>query len=915
MITRLNTYEGVPLGAGNFEEYLAYVRSFLGANFGFSTNIMGNDGGFFESDLFVYTSKGAAPQSGIHAFSPSGSVEAGNLFGREGGEFYRFSVLNAVSEIPHVNRWEILATDAAQLGLGSFRFENTSPTAKQLPYRPVRTFDDNVYSYGYYAITLNGIPQTDYSFTFTGSGAQFRTQTIDLNTLSLGAEYPVPIKDGRFDSTGIDREFTYHSLRNNYDSTLTFANTNFGIDNGGHILLYREGGASNRYVYIPQDVSSLPDPEPGTYKVVDAARGIIKLNVTGAQVMQLAHDGEIGFNWETVEFGVVSAEQLQEATVGGVNSFFSRYGGVYTGNTSTANVVSYIYDGQEHIVTQVPEGDLATGAGSTLLRDTSGAYGDSLMLAIYYEAAGIHTEFELSQTSRYSPDTFQLYYSPGIIRIEAPNTSSISAVVEHNPISWYNRDVLDAGYYPVARANQTLYSMLTVAEASNFSDGIFNPDHAFQIVDNIALVNLNDVPSVFTAGQTIVYNGSSFDAVDFALQNLTDVSISHPEGARRVLSFGLTTPITPSTKWEAATVPAVLGYTPVNKGGDTGIGRLTYTTNTSPNPNSSADEWMLVPRNYVDQAIAAITGDIDGGIGMHPGVNAVGVHGSTVNAVASRLVHRDSNRRAYVAAPAYALSTSAPDSTTQPLSSEGVVTTGWMYNNSSASNVNNTLILRNGSGHASVADPTNSSHIANLGSVTSRISTHNSTYNAHGATSASTAGRIILRDSNQQASIGTPSIDSHIANKGYVDSKLGNAGMFGASGNSPFGSGHVLSGNLLIVWASVGGQSYPANTSGGGTGNSDNRWARYTVTDSQLNGKTVTLRSVWVSGFSQSNNKYSVELNQDARAEPGRTGTRAPYVETVTGNANSRRFGASVKAHALWNNSFNAAVFWLATVA
>ena len=85
MITRLNTYEGVPLGAGNFEEYLAYVRSFLGANFGFSTNIMGNDGGFFESDLFVYTSKGAAPQSGIHAFSPSGSVEAGNLFGREGG--------------------------------------------------------------------------------------------------------------------------------------------------------------------------------------------------------------------------------------------------------------------------------------------------------------------------------------------------------------------------------------------------------------------------------------------------------------------------------------------------------------------------------------------------------------------------------------------------------------------------------------------------------------------------------------------------------------------------------------------------------------------------------------------------------------------------------------------------------------
>lgn len=926
MITKLNTYEGVPLGASNFEDYLSYVRSFLGANFGFSTNILSNDGGFFESDLFVYSQKGATAHTGIYAFSPSGSVAKGNLFGRKGGEFYRFEVLNAVSDIPQVYRWDMLATEATQTGSGSLRYSNTGADNMQLPYRPVQTQDGgNNYSNGYYAVTLNGIPQSlsDYTFTMSGAGAQFRTQHLDINTTTLGAEYPEPVTGGRYDSTFFDGLLTYHSLRNVYDSTLTFSHTNFGVDYGGHILIYRAGGVDNKFVYIPQDISSSAEPAPGTYKVVDSAKGIIKLNVTSAQLLNLSFDGEVGFDWETVNFTVVSAEQLQEATVGGVSSFFSRYGAVYNGDTGSVLLVNYVYDGQEHLVSEVSEGDIATSIGSTLVRDTSGSFGDSVILAIKYKAVNNMSEINLSQTSRYVPDTFQVYYSPGIMRSETAGTSVIRALVQHNQTSWYNRDSLESSYFPVPRAEQTFFSLLTQAEASaHFVDGTFNPDYAFQIVDNIGAVDLNDIPSTFNDGETIVYNTltGEFDATLFALRNLRDVNIPNPFlDPARVLAFGLNPPITGSTRWEPATIPAVLGYTPVNRGGDTNIQKLIYSSGVSISPSSSADEYALVPRQYVDNALSAIGGDV----GTHEGLDAEGVHKSTVTNTANRLAHRDGSGRLHASNPDYTLSNTQPDTPTE------LITTGWLHASSSSasgSTHHNKLIRRDSNGRAQVENPSSGKDIANFQwangrfALGSTLTNHTSSDSAHNATSAATAHRIILRDSAGRARVGNPSHDQDIANKGWVESQLesiesqlGSTGVFGASGNSPFGIGHILMGRVLLVWASVGKQHYPANTSGGSTGHSNNTWARAEITNSDFAGKTVTLRTVWVSGFSQSNEKSTTILNQTPQPEPGRTGTRTVYVEG-SNSSTSRRFGASVKNQLHWGGSFNATVFWVATL-
>lgn len=599
MITRLNTYEGVPIGTSNFDEFLSYLREFLGANFGFSTNTITNNGGYFSADTFVYNFIGTGnPAADIYVFAPQ-TKSVGNLFGRRDGEFFRFEVLKANGEdAQQVHKWTLLATDSEVIS-GNYTFRNvsTAPQERMLPYKPVRGTISGGFSYGYHDVRFNGIPQT-WSLSYTPSGS-FYDQSLSFSKLSLGAEYPVPILDGRYDTTLLTIGTTRGYLSSYYNNTVAFPHTNFGIDYGGHILLMRVSGGNRSYVYVPQDLSSNVEPGDGMYKLVDASRGIIKLNITNAQLSELIFPSEqlSPPPLSSILFTIVSAEQLQSSIVNGVSTHSTRYGAVYNGNTANVRLVSYVFDGQLHIVNEIDQGELSSTVGSTLLSDPIGKYGDGVILAITYDAIVSKDILTDVQVNRYEPDTFTLYYSVGVIRNDVSGSSDIRAIVEHNNTSFYNRDILGAEYYPVSRSRSTGYALVSQAEATLLGNA-FNPDSAFQIVDTVMLSSLGDVPAL-DDGDVLVYNGTTtmFDAVEFTLANLRDVTVAGSVPNKNILMYS-----TGSNKWINSTVPNALGFTPVNKAGDTGIGGLLkYSPGMSGFDNNS-----LITKSYVDNYIISV---------------------------------------------------------------------------------------------------------------------------------------------------------------------------------------------------------------------------------------------------------------------------------------------------------------------
>ena len=95
------------------------------------------------------------------------------------------------------------------------------------------------------------------------------------------------------------------------------------------------------------------------------------------------------------------------------------------------------------------------------------------------------------------------------------------------------------------------------------------------------------------------------------------------------------------------------------------------------------------------------------------------------------------------------------------------------------------LILRDSSGRAQVSEPSTGSDIstANYAATTSqnRVDTHANLTNPHSAVSAPTASRLVLRDSVGRAQVATPSAAADIATKGYVDGMAGSGGAYAAS--------------------------------------------------------------------------------------------------------------------------------------
>lgn len=796
MLTQINTYEGVPVGSANFEDFLEYVRGFLGANFGFSTNVLANSGGYFADDDFVFSTFGSSSSQStqMYAFLPQ-TKDFGSLFGELDNEYYRFETLGPSSATPQVYEWELLPTNGNEISTG-YRFQNVDFTNKSLPYNPIN-LTDTLASYGYNYISYNGVEQnsSNYSVNFSipGSG-QFREQNIDVVKINVGAESPRPVNSsGRFNGglgysqgSGI----THAELSSEFNNRLEFPYTNFSL--GGHIVLTRSVGLENYYVYLPEDTSSGEEVASGTYKVINKSRGIIEVDITQNQLNSLVDDSETFADILTeMDFFVVSVEQLLVDRQGSVTNYRTRYGDVYDGEDSEVLLARLVFDGDVYQITEIDSTNYVSSSGSNLLQDNTGQYDDSTILAFRYDTLPDLTSYRSAQQNRYVPDTFQLFFHSGILVSDVGGSQNqIRSFVEQNPSSWYNQKSANAQYYPVNRGMSTYVSYITAAEAGNFSSDIstFTPTETFRIVDTISLKALSDVYGPLGSTQFDVYYGVNPSGVDdtilkfdsatgnfiarkHILSELNDVGTTPPNPGQ-VLTYN-------GTNWVPQSLSGgggVLGYDALNRAGDTlyAGGRLRYTDNM---PSSGTyDNNILTNVEYVD-----------GSLSDHN--STTNVHDARSTATASRIVIRDSSARAAFANPASATDTS-----------QNAATANWINTVASTTGPTaNRIARRDSSGRLEAADP--STQIAGSNG-NSDVVTANWMFDW--SSTGADADHLIRRDGSGRAQVQNPSASLDIANKSYVDSQISANSIPQSSGSGPCQGISHISRTYTGSWISVG---------------------------------------------------------------------------------------------------------------
>jgi len=379
-------------------------------------------------------------------------------------------------------------------------------------------------------------------------------------------------------------------------------------------------------------------------------------------------------------------------------------------------------------------------------------------------------------------------------------------MVEHNPTSWYNRDILDGDYFPVARSQSSWFSFLTLTEASSFAIDTFNPDYAFQIADTLTLASMADVPAL-NNGDVLVYNSSitAFDAVGYELRNLRDVSLPSSIPANNVLTYN-----TGSQKWISSSVSGALGFTPVNKAGDTGIsGNLRYNSSVVTNM-SGAPADTLTTKGYVDSAVSGISGS-GGALSVH--MADLNAHGASASTIPGRIAQRTGGTFNVAGQGLVLGGTTDWDGVTTPskanTSSQGfhLLNAAWMSANSSVLATPNTYIQRNSNGRAQITTPGVSTEIANKYYVD--LHGNDTSGNVHGATSSATANSIMRRDSSGRVMVAPPIAgdnSTRVPTTSWVRSLIGGSTGITGSGtnsNSMNNAGYIRVGDFAFVWSAL----------------------------------------------------------------------------------------------------------------
>jgi len=192
MLTKINTYEGVPIGSKNFDDFFDYVREFLGANFNFSTYLSSENGGFFPKDSLEFILKGNPSSVSQSAFFFMSSVEeTGEFFGKKDFEYYKTKHLGPKYSLPKTEVWELLPTKSSSDDASNvYVFENLSFEDKVLPYNPISIIEstdvDNIILNSY-TITEQGA-YTIY-FDVQDENPQTFDVLIDGNPVGVQQQY------------------------------------------------------------------------------------------------------------------------------------------------------------------------------------------------------------------------------------------------------------------------------------------------------------------------------------------------------------------------------------------------------------------------------------------------------------------------------------------------------------------------------------------------------------------------------------------------------------------------------------------------------------------------------------------------------------------------------------------------------
>lgn len=394
------------------------------------------------------------------------------------------------------------------------------------PYRLIKEVSLNdpegVYTYlvdkGVMDLRYNGIPQSqtnsnDTRFYTSNPSSRTRYESragyifsdgtaankITLKGVTLGGEHPYPVVKGKF-KFGTTEGMDLKGWRDAFGPSTTspyidvrFAHSNFGTMEA-HIIIrrsfdpYIDGDGvigtvrDPKYVYIKEDTTSGTSVAEGHFKVLDKAKGVVRVNVDSATLSFLKESPTE--SPAKIRFTIVNPEQLIESSSdNGVVRFRSRYGKVFTGEYLDTELVTLFYDYKTSRieVNRITEG-INTDSDTDVLYSDKSSSVKNVVLALRYPGKPI-IDVE-AQKNKYYPDVLSMFYVPLIpfspTEVNSSGTvtdiSSIEAFVELNRADWYNQDVPNREYKPVSRKDEIKVSLKKVGEyVGGFDPIVFNP--------------------------------------------------------------------------------------------------------------------------------------------------------------------------------------------------------------------------------------------------------------------------------------------------------------------------------------------------------------------------------------------------------------------------------------------------------
>ena len=460
MLVNMNFYEGVPVGPSDFSEFFRSVKKnvdslliyTLSSSFA-QNNLSANGGYVIGGELEI------AEMSGFYVLRSRNINKKGILFAKDpsNGRYFveEYPYFTEIKDMPVV-AWEILASgnDKSLLGNDKTRVELVYPN-KILPKYPImweKDINGNyiIQSRKYYSVRYNGVPQGAYDL---------KQDSLVFTKLQLGAEYPWPVDaKGTFVDTTVPRTFYEWTqvLGQNGVIYLRFPNSNFSIDTPILLMRERSVDSSGTLVYsyhaLREDKSFDNEVATNSFKVIDKAKGIVKIKITEQFVKYVLKS-----NKNSPAFDFIVPEQLVSVINNGIVEYKTRFGSIYNGDTSQVELLSLNFKGNELILNRIID-DLSNTPGTdTIYVDRAKTVGD-ILLAVKYDA--VPRVETTAQRNKFFPDIITLFYSTGVPASSVAGASRVRAIVENNKASWYNQNVAIAEYRPVNRMDKSFVTLV-----------------------------------------------------------------------------------------------------------------------------------------------------------------------------------------------------------------------------------------------------------------------------------------------------------------------------------------------------------------------------------------------------------------------------------------------------------------------